>query len=557
MNTIPPSVDQLRAGRITVPTNVLWAIVLWFFLMIDSIVLSFFVVGLAVASHDWLIGVAPFVGMLLALLIPVLRSARPPGRVLRPDDEPDLVVLILRASERMDFGAPLTVRVLPTPVALVHPGFGGRSPSLLLGWPLLRGLTAAQLTAIVAREIARHQLTGWREGALASTRGMVAQALTSRFPPRRAVSAALLNATQRYRWGVELAADARAAEVLGATEVRSALTRATLVAAAFDHLGGHWTKVLAQQRTFPEDLYDALDEALDDPHVVRWVSAAILTDEARDPWAAHARLPLQPRLAALAELPVPAPARAEIGDAASPGTERAEASRCRPVSRPDDRPVRIHQADDLNRWAPRELLADSNQVVLPASVLESPADLFKPLDEARADLLRATGRGTAPDAVTVAVDALESGPPPATAPRPSAANASGDGTAPFHTSGGVLVGATHAGGTWWARARRDMDWRGLARRIEPSIRTEPPPGRDALARAVLSDCLGNVISMRLVDSGWERASRWVTAVVISPDGRSVDVRELIEQAVDSGDATQVRALIAASNDTELIMEAGA
>ncbi|ORT46916.1 hypothetical protein KBI5_22615 [Frankia sp. KB5] len=525
--------------------------------MIDSLVLSFFIVGLAVASHDWLIGVAPFIGMLLALLIPVLRSARPPGRVLRPDDEPDLAILIRRAAREMEFDTPLAVRVLPTPVAQVHPGFGGRSPSLLLGWPLLRGLTATQLTAIIAREIARHQLTGWREGALASTRGMVAQALTSRFPPRRAVSAALLNATQRYRWRVELAADARAAEILGTTEVRSVLTRATLVAAAFDHLGGHWTKVLAQQRTFPEDLYDALDEALDDPHVVRWVFAAILTDETRDPWAAHARLPLQPRLAALAELPTSTPARTDIGDAASPGTKRAEASHCRPVGGPAGGPVRIHQADDLNRWAPRELLPDSNQIVLPASVLEGPADLFRPVEEARADLLRATGRGTVPDAVTAAVEALESGPPPAAVPRPSAAHASGDGTAPFQTSGGVLAEAPRAGGRWWARAGRDTGWRGLARRIEPSIRAEPPPGRDALARAVLSDCLGSLISMRLVDSGWERASRWVTAVVISPDGRTVDVRELIEQAVDSGDATQVRALIAASNDTEAIMEAGA
>ncbi len=503
--------------------------------MIDGIVFGLVIVGLAVASHDWLFGAAPFIGLLLALLIPVLRSARPPGRALRPDDEPDLAVLIRRAAERMAFDAPLAFRVLPTPVALVHPGLGSRSPSLLLGWPLLRGLTAAQLTAIIAREIARHQLTGRREGALASTRGMVAQALASRFPPRRAVAAALLNATQRYRWRVELAADARAAEVLGTTEVSSALTRATLVAAAFDHLGGHGTKVLAQQRTFPKNLYDILDESLDDPHVVRWVFAGILTDEIRDPWAAQTRLPLQPRLAALTESSAPTPPRAEIGNAAPPRTERAEAARCRPVSgpgEPADRPVGIHQADDLNRWAPRNLLAGSDQVALvPTRVPNHPADLFGPLDGTPATLRHVTGRDTASGALAAAVDALESGPPPASAPP--------------------------AGGLWRSRAGTDMDWRGLARRINPSIRAEPPPGRDAIARAILAGYLGRLISRMLVDSGWERASRWVTTVVVSPDGRTIDVRELIEHAVDSGDAAPVRALIAAGDDTEAVRAAGA
>lgn len=325
MSTIPPPVGQCRADRSPALPTVLWTIALRSFFLIDKILLSFFLVGLAVASHDWLIGVAPFIGMLLDLLVPILRRARPPGRELRPDDEPDLAILIRRAAERMDFDTPLAVRVLPTPIALVRPGFGGRPPTLLLGWPLLRGLTTAQLTAIVAREIARHQLTDWYEEALASARALVAQALTSRFPPRRAVSAALLGATPGHRWRVELAADARAAEVLGTADVRSALTRATLVAAAFDHLGGRWTKVLARQRTFPEDLYDALDQALDDPHVVRWVFAAIRTDEAGDRWATDARLPLRPRLAALTDRPAPTPASAEVGDPAVPGTVGAEA----------------------------------------------------------------------------------------------------------------------------------------------------------------------------------------------------------------------------------------
>lgn len=141
------------------------------------------------------------------------------------------------------------------------------------------------------------------------------------------------------------------------------------------------------------------------------------------------------------------------------------------------------------------------QVALPASVLESPADLFRPIEEARADLLRATGRDTAPDAVTVAVYALESGPPPAADPRPSAAHTPGDETTPFLTStGGILAGAPPTGGRWWTRAGTNMDWRGLARRIHPSIRAEPPPGCDAIARAALSNCLGNMISVMLVGS---------------------------------------------------------
>ncbi|WP_035951455.1 hypothetical protein [Parafrankia sp. EUN1f] len=497
MSTVPPPVTRARAdGDAEAPLAMLgWAAILWLFSAIAQVLLDLLFIVLALTIRDVVLGIAVAAGVLLAVLVPVVGFLRPPGRAVSTEDEPELTALVRRAAGQMGFEARLAIRLTPVPVVWVRRGFGRGSPTLFLGWPLVRGLTEPQLTAVVAREIARHQVTGRRHDLLDASRDRVVRALTSRIPPRRAAAAALLRATSEYRWPVEAAADARAAEALGVAALGGALTRATLVAGAFDHLSGRWAAALAPRSRFPGDLFDALEEALEDPHVVRQLRAAIATDDAADPWLTSPRPPLSPRLAAL-------------GEAA--GLSGGDSVPAFGASGGD--PVRVHQAGELDRWASRELFTRSaNDVLRPLRVLDEPAEVLMPIDEARATLRRATRRDTVPGAVAAAVDALES------------------------------VSMEREAGA----AAEDTDWRRVARRIDSSVSTVARPGRDAVARTVLAGCLGQVISAELLDAGWRPASRWTTAVLVTPDGRTVDLRELIDQAMDTGDATPIRALAAA------------
>ncbi|KPM54315.1 hypothetical protein ACG83_20340 [Frankia sp. R43] len=499
MSTVPPPVTHARDDGDAPLAMLGWAAILWLFSAIAQVLLDLFFIVLALTIRDVFLGIAVAAGLLIAVLVPVVGFLRPPGRAVGTEDEPELTALVRRAAGQMGFDSPLAIRITPIPVAKVRRGFGRWSPTLFLGWPLVRELTEPQLTAVVARGIARHQVTGRRHDLLDASRDRVARALTSRIPPRRAAAAALLHATSEYRRPVEAAADARAAEALGVAALGGALTRATLVAGAFDHLGGRWAAALAPRSRFPGDLFEALEKALDDPHVVRQLWAAIATDGAADPWLTSPWPPLPPRLAALGE------AAGLSGGDVAPG-----------LGATGGEPVHVHQAGELDRWAPRELFTRSmNDVPRPLRILDEPAEVLMPIDEARTALRGATGRDTAAEGVAAAVDALES--------------------VSTERDSGAAVEATREG----------TDWRHLARRIDSSVSTVARPGRDAVARAVLAGCLGQVISADLLDAGWTSASRWTTAVLVAPDGRTVDLRELIDQAMETGDATPIRTLVAA------------
>jgi len=56
--------------------------------------------------------------------------------------------------------------------------------------------------------------------------------------------------------------------------------------------------------------------------------------------------------------------------------------------------------------------------------------------------------------------------------------------------------------------------------------------------------LGRAVSGCLFDAGWHRFSRWLTGALVDPNGVDVDVRELIEQALDGADPADVRSLLA-------------
>ncbi len=416
---------------------------------------------------------------------------------MRPADEPELAALVRGVAAQLDFHAPLLVRVLPVPDASLVPVkvSNQRGYALLLGWPLLRRLTAAQLTAVVAHEIAYQQnLLSRSDRMLAVTRDMVEASLDNRIRVPRALSARLLRATRESFWHAEIVADARSVEVAGTAAALGALRQVPIITTVFEHFVEDWVCVLAEDGCYPEDLYDALDAALDDPHVVRRTVAAVADDEAVDPYSAASHPPLPIRRAALPE---------GVG-----------------AGRDDSRPVPLRQADDVQRWCLRELcptggedpemgkgdsedgleeIGAGRERLRPAHVLDTSPERFDSIVDAGAELMRATGRDSIPGAVIAAVDALAEG-----------------------------------------------GWPRLARAIEPGVGSAPPPLRATAVREVMVGCLAHTISGLLRDAGWERASRWLTTMLLDPDGAVVDVRELIGQAFDSGDPTPVRVLLDAA-----------
>jgi hypothetical protein len=88
----------------------------------------------------------------------------------------------------------------------------------------------------------------------------------------------------------------------------------------FDALAERWITVLLRDGAYPEDLYDALAAACDDPVIARRATAVTAADERVDALASHP--PLTRRLAAL---PVPRRGRrrrAAPGRPARPGRHR-------------------------------------------------------------------------------------------------------------------------------------------------------------------------------------------------------------------------------------------
>jgi hypothetical protein len=417
--------------------------------------------------------------MVLGLLGTVLRGDRVPGRAVRPADEPEVAALVRKVADRLDFRAPLLVRVIPVADAALQPAkvSGTRAFVLVLGWPLLRYLTAAQLAAVVAHELAHQQHARDRRSAwLLAARASVTESLDSRFRAPAALIERLLRASQPRCWDLELAADVTAATVVGSAAVRDAVERTGTLEAGFGVLGECWASVLEDDGAYPEDLYDALEVALRDPHVARRVATIAAREDLLDPYTSASHPPRGRRLAALP-------------DGVGAGWD-------------DTRPVAVRGADAIDHWCVMELVGpdDDRHGLRPARVLDSAPERFDvPADEARSALAKATGRDSAAEAIAAAVDAV------------------GDGT-----------------------------WPRLARAIDPEIGSAPAPLRATIARDVMAGCLGRAVDAALLEAGWDRASRWMTSVVVAPDGAVVDVREVLEQALDSGEVGPVRALVHAA-----------
>jgi len=144
--------------------------------------------------------------------------------------------------------------------------------------------------------------------------------------------------------------------------------------------------VAAGRGHFPEDLYEAVADALADPQVERRARRLVAEEEAVDPYAAADHPPLRDRLAALPMIPP------------------AEYDRA---------PVRIRDAAGLEDWCLRDLLdqlAAGPGALEPCSLRRAEPYAYLPsVWEASSALRVATGTRSTDTAVASALDAVEDG----------------------------------------------------------------------------------------------------------------------------------------------------
>ncbi|WP_329335748.1 M48 family metallopeptidase [Streptomyces sp. NBC_00663] len=458
----------------------------------------------------------PVVFLLIAVFGAAAASRRLPGRAVRPPDEPQLAALVQDVAERLGFREPLLVRVVPDVHAALHRAkvSGIRAYVLVLGLPLLRALTADQLAAVVAHELAHEQHVSHRRTAwLLRSRRLLEVCLAPRLRPLAPLSAPLLRATQPRAWRTETDADADAARIAGTRATTTALERTVLLDAVYRSLGRRWWSALAQDGSYPQDFYDALDTAATDPHVAHRAARVAAERESVDPYATADHPPTAARLTALRDTAPPA------------------------VTSYGEEPIPLRTAEALERWCVEQLLAQhtargrnrrpkratagasssrspkpgktepssrhpklgETDQPRPLSVLALSPDRLQELLDAKgpSPLRTATRRATPPDALEAALNAVA------------------DGT-----------------------------WPRLARRVEPRIRQVPASVRRAFARDVLADAMLPPVTEALRAAGWTRASRWRTSVLTAPDGTTLDVGDTLTAALDSDDPAPVRALLA-------------
>ncbi|MHC5902905.1 M48 family metalloprotease [Streptomyces sp. S6] len=464
------------------------ALVWWPHAAVAAVILT-----VAAQGEWWVLG-APLVGLAAWVVEAVRGPTEFPGRAVRPDDEPELAALVRTVARRLAFEGPLLVRIAPDPTAALTRlrVRGVRTYVLLLGLPLLRTLTEAQLAAVVAHELAhRRHSRHPRETALRIARDALENRLSGPLRFLTPYAPRLLRASQLQAWRAETAADADAAHVAGTTAAAEALERVHATGVVFHGLGATWWCALEQAGRRPQDFYDALDAAQRDPHVARRAAMWIAEDDAFDPYATDSH---PPHLSRIAALPPADP----------PGDLRSV-------------PLTLRTAPEVERWCLDRLGSDP-QVTLdglweehrseitrasaptPVHLLDiDPDELRRLVDDLieEPDLRTATHRNTPAEALAAALDAVD------------------DGT-----------------------------WPSLADLIDRQIRTAPAAVRPALRRDAFRTAVTSALETVLRADGWTSTVRWLSTVLTAPDGTVADLSLLVTEAVDSADASGLRDLLA-------------
>ncbi|MEU3344823.1 M48 family metallopeptidase [Streptomyces sp. NPDC006700] len=479
-----PQVSAVRAWSFTAAmAAVAWLPLIGFFLLI------------AAGGLVW--GVWQMIALPLLWLLPAVytRAVLPealPGRAVRPEEEPELAALVRDMAERTGFGAPLLVRILPEPAVLTGRVriAGGHAYALLIGLPLIRSLSATQLAAVIAHELAHERhFDDRRTRALLAARAAVAERLEGRLRPLAPLAAPLLRATQPIPWQEELAADAEAARVVGGDAVREAVERVAVIDAAFDGLAQDWVEDLAEDATYPVDLYEAFDLALQDPLVRKRAAREDAEEEALDVYAMATHPPTAVRTAALPQT----------------GTRTAYGSA----------PLVLRDAETVAEWCVRRLACADG----PGGTLQAPSadGALRPEDLKPVRLLQLD-----PEKLRLPADG-------------------------GHRAEALAAATGQPSPTLALRAALDTvadgDWYGLARRIRPELRQLPAAVRGRLGSQVLTSAMGATLTPLLLEAGWSCTSRWLSSVLTAPDGTVVDLYDVLVTAVDGGDPAPVHALL--------------
>lgn len=89
-------------------------------------------------------------------------------------------------------------------------------------------------------------------------------------------------------------------------------------------------------------------------------------------------------------------------------------------------------------------------------------------------------------------------------------------------------------------------WREFTHRLDEGLDDAPSEVRPDAELAAMINCVGTGLIVPLVNGGWRRAHRWLNQIVESPDGDEFNVFQVVEDAIHSGDSTQLRTLIGAA-----------
>ncbi|MBE8474463.1 M48 family metallopeptidase [Streptomyces justiciae] len=505
----------------------------------------------------------PVVFVLIAVFGAVAAFHRLPGRAVRPRDEPELATLVRDVAERLSFREPLLVRVVPEVAASLHRAkvSGVRAYVLVLGLPLLRTLTADELAAVVAHELAHEQHVAHRRTAwLLRSRHLLEAWLAPRLRPLAPVATPLLRATQPRAWRTETDADADAARVTSTRATTTALERTALLDAVFNGLGRHWWSALAQNGTYPQDFYAALDTATQDPHVAVRAAGVAAEREAADPYATADHPPITARLTALAETA----------------------------------PVAVRPYDEKPRTEATVTAAITPYAEKPQAAATVTAAVTPYGEEPHAEATDTAAITPHAEATLTAAITPHSKEPQTEAPVTAAITPHGEEPLPLRTAGALerwcveqllaqhtarkrrrprrgkaeqphpvsllalpadrLRELLHAEGPGHLRSTEALEaaldavaagtWPRLARRVEPRIRQVPASVRRTFARDALADAMIPPVTEALRAAGWTHASRWRTSVLTAPDGTTLDIGDTLTAALDGDDPAPVRALLA-------------
>lgn len=89
-------------------------------------------------------------------------------------------------------------------------------------------------------------------------------------------------------------------------------------------------------------------------------------------------------------------------------------------------------------------------------------------------------------------------------------------------------------------------WREFTYRLDEDLENVPPEVKPFAELAAMVNCIGTGLIVPLVNAGWRRGNRWLNQIVESPDGDQLNVFQVVEDAISSGDSSRLRGVIDAA-----------